>query len=177
MQKLDVWHLVWMADLVVGVLLLGVSFVIALCYRESSTFANFASIWGLFVGITGFLVTIDLLFETQRISRLTGTQAGVLEWTQTAEQGVYRLLLDKGLVRIYQLGPLSVGENFIGCTVLDAKGIVMRDVQVAQKDDGPLVTLYDLVDGASQEVALDDLLDDLRRKMAASGRHATAGQR
>ena len=57
MQKLDVWHVVWILVLVVGVVLLGLTLVIALGYRESSTFANFSSIWGLFVGLIGFIVT------------------------------------------------------------------------------------------------------------------------
>jgi hypothetical protein len=69
MQKLDVWHVVWVLALVVGVLLLGVTLVMALYHRESNAFANFASIWGLFVGLIGFIVTIYTLFETQRVSR------------------------------------------------------------------------------------------------------------
>jgi hypothetical protein len=69
MQKLDVWHVVWVLVLVVGVVLLGLTLVIALYQRESSTFANVASIWGLFVGLIGFIVTIYTLFETQRVSR------------------------------------------------------------------------------------------------------------
>ncbi len=69
MQKLDVWHVVWVLVLVVGVMLLGITLVIALYYREDSAFANVASIWGLFVGLIGFSVTIYTLFETQRVSR------------------------------------------------------------------------------------------------------------
>jgi hypothetical protein len=69
MQKLDVWHVVWVLVLVVGVLLLGVTLALAFYYSESSTFANVASIWGLFVGLIGFIVTIYTLFETQRVSR------------------------------------------------------------------------------------------------------------
>ncbi len=69
MQKLDVWHIVWVLVLVVGVVLLGLTLAIALGHRESSTFANVASIWGHFVGLIGFIVTIYTLFETQRISR------------------------------------------------------------------------------------------------------------
>jgi hypothetical protein len=69
MQKLDVWHLAWVLVLVVGGVLLSFTVVIALHYRESSTFGNFASIWGLCVGIIGFSVTIYTLFETQRLSR------------------------------------------------------------------------------------------------------------
>src|SRR5205809_601562 len=69
MQKVDVWHVVWLLVLMVGVLLLGLTLVIALYHRESSTFANVASIWGLFVGLIGFIVTIYTLFETQRVAR------------------------------------------------------------------------------------------------------------
>jgi ElaB/YqjD/DUF883 family membrane-anchored ribosome-binding protein len=69
MQKLDVWHVVWILVLVAGVLFLGLTLVIALYNRGSSSFANFASIWGLFVGLIGFIVTIYTLFETQRVSR------------------------------------------------------------------------------------------------------------
>src|SRR5947209_12455805 len=98
-----------------------------------------------------------------------GTQAGALKWTETPEIGVYRLMLDKGLVRIYQLGPMSVGENFVGCTVLNAQGIVLHDVQVPRKEGGFLVTLYDLVDGGFQETALDDLLAEVRSKMQENG--------
>ena len=108
---------------------------------------------------------------------LEGTQAGVLKWTDTPEKGVYRLLLDKGLVRIYQLGPMSVGENFVGCTVLDSKGTVLDDVQDPRKESGELVRLYDIVDGSFQEGALDDLLAELRMKMQNGSHHATAGQR
>jgi hypothetical protein len=108
---------------------------------------------------------------------LAGTQAGALQWTTTAEPGVYRLMLDKGLVRIYHLGPMSVGENFVGCTVLNSEGTVLHDVQVPRREGGPLVTLYDVVDGSFQETALDDLLAEVRMKMQDSSRRATAGQR
>jgi hypothetical protein len=108
---------------------------------------------------------------------VAGTQAGALEWTETAEQGVYRLMLDKGLVRIYRLGPMSVGENFVGCTVLDPKGTVLHDVQVPRREGGPLVTLYDFVEGSFQEGALEDLLAEVRMKMQEGGKRATAGQR
>jgi hypothetical protein len=108
---------------------------------------------------------------------LAGTQAGALKWTETPEKGVYRLMLDKGLVRIYHLGPMSVGENFVGCTVLDPKGTVLHDVQVPRREGGPLVALYDLVDGGFQEGALDELLAEVRMKMQDGGRRATAGQR
>jgi hypothetical protein len=106
-----------------------------------------------------------------------GTEAGALKWATTPEQGVYRLMLDKGLVRIYHLGPMSVGENFVGCTVLDSGGNVLHDVQVPRSEGGYLVTLYDLVDGSFQEGALDDLLAEVRMKMQDSSQRATAGQR
>jgi hypothetical protein len=106
---------------------------------------------------------------------LEGTQAGALQWTDTPEKGVYRLMLDKGLVRIYYLGPMSVGENFVGCTVLDQKGTVLHDVQVPRREGGSLVTLYDLVDGSFQEGALDELLAEVRKKMQDSSLRGTGG--
>jgi len=110
---------------------------------------------------------------------LMGTRTGALKWTETPEPGVYRLMLDKGLVRIYRLGPMSVGQNFVGCTVLDAKGNVLNDVQVPREDPerDHLVTLYDLVDGSFQQGALDDLLAEVRMKMEDRSRSSTAGQR
>jgi hypothetical protein len=108
---------------------------------------------------------------------LEGTQSGALKWAGTAEPGVYRLMLDKGLVRIYRLGPMSVGENFVGCTVLDSKGNVLDDVQEPRRESGELVRLYDLVDGGFQEGALDELLTEVRMKMQDSSRRAPAGQR
>ena len=108
---------------------------------------------------------------------LAGTQAGALKWTDTPEKGVYRLMLDKGLVRIYHLGPMSVGENFVGCTVLNPEGTVLHDVQVPRREGGFLVKLYDLVDGSSQEGALDDLLAEVRMKMQDGSQRAPAGQR
>jgi len=110
-------------------------------------------------------------------SLLEGTQAGAFKWTDTAEPGMYRLMLDKGLVRIYHIGPMSVGENFVGCTVLGPDGIVLHDVQVLRKEGGFLTTLYDLVNGSFQEGALDDLLAEVRKKLQDGNRHATAGQR
>jgi hypothetical protein len=86
-------------------------------------------------------------------------------------------MLDKGLVRIYHLGPMSVGDNFTGCTVLDPSGNVLHDVQAPRGQSGPLVKLYDLVDGSFQEGALDDLLAEVRMKLQESSRRATAGQR
>jgi hypothetical protein len=108
---------------------------------------------------------------------LIGTRDGIFKWTETAEPGVYRLMLDKGLVRIYHVGPLSAGEDFVGITVLDAKGKVLTDVQVPRQGADNLVALYDLVDGSFQQGALDDLLAEVRMKMQSHGRPATAGQR
>ena len=111
------------------------------------------------------------------LNLLEGTQAKALEWTETAEPGVYRLMLDKGLVRIYRLGPMTVGENFVGCTVLDSRGIVLYDVQDPRRESGYLVKLYDLVDGSFQQGALDDLLAEVRMKMQDNSRSAVVGQR
>lgn len=106
----------------------------------------------------------------------TGTQAGALKWTETPETGVYRLMLDKGLVRIYQIGPLSAGESFVGCTVLDQKGNVLQDVQVPRREGGSLVSLYDFVDGRFQEGALADLLAEVRMRVENGDRHATSAK-
>ncbi len=108
---------------------------------------------------------------------LTATRDGAFKWTETAEPGVYRLMLDKGLVRIYHVGPLSAGEDFVGITVLDAKGKVLTDVQVPRKESESLAALYDLVDGSFQQGALDDLVAEVHMKMQSHGRPATAGQR
>jgi hypothetical protein len=86
MQKLDVWHVVWVLVLVVGGALLVLTLAIALAYRENSTFANVASIWALFVGLIGFFVTIYTLFETQRVSRKA--QAEVQAATVEAQQAI-----------------------------------------------------------------------------------------
>lgn len=90
MQKSDFWHLVWVSVLVVAGGLLGITLLIALAYSNSSTFANVASIWGLFVGLIGFVVTIYTLFETQRISRSAQKEIQ----TKTAEA---QLAMDKTL--------------------------------------------------------------------------------
>jgi hypothetical protein len=108
---------------------------------------------------------------------LLATQDGTLKWAETAEPGVYRLMLDKGLVRIYHLGPASTDQAFIGITVLDAKGKVLTDVQVPRQGAENLVALYDLVEGSFQQGALDDLLAEVRMKMQSRGQPATAGQR
>lgn len=69
MPKQDVWHIVWVLVLVGCVLLLVLTFVIAVDHRDNTAFANIAGIWGLFVGLIGFAATIYTLFETQRVSR------------------------------------------------------------------------------------------------------------
>ncbi len=92
MQKPDVWHVLWVLVLVVGVVLLGVTLWIALSYRENGTFANVASIWGLFVGLIGFIVTIYTLFETQRVSRKA--QQEVQAATMAAQQAIQQAARD-----------------------------------------------------------------------------------
>jgi hypothetical protein len=103
---------------------------------------------------------------------LAGTQTGAFQWGQTPEPGVYRLMLDKGLVCVYRFGPDAVGG-----TVLGARGIVLHDVQVPRRERGTLVQLYDLVEANNQEGALDDLLAEVRIKMQESGRRVPAGQK
>jgi type VI protein secretion system component VasK len=87
MQK-DVWHVIWLLMLMVAVLLLGLTLVIALYHHDSSTFANVASIWGLFVGLIDFIVTIYTLFETQRVARKAQheIQAATLEAQQKIQE-------------------------------------------------------------------------------------------
>lgn len=108
---------------------------------------------------------------------LEGTQTGTLQWTETPEKGVYRLLLDKGLVRIYQMGLLSASENLVGCTVLNAEGIVLHDVQVPRREGGFLVALYDCVDEHFQENALNDLLAEIRTKLERGRQPVTAAKK
>ena len=97
---------------------------------------------------------------------LAGTRANAFQWTETPEPGVYRLMLKNGLVRIYRLSPTSVGDNFVCCTVLNSDGNVLHDVQTLRRDGGPLVDLYDLVDGSFQEGDMDELLAEVRSKLA-----------
>jgi hypothetical protein len=92
MNKQDRWHVVWMLVLVIGGLLLALTLVIAYAQRESSAFANFASIWGLFVGLIGFLVTIYTLFETQRVAR--DAQREVQRATVEAQQSIQSAVRD-----------------------------------------------------------------------------------
>jgi hypothetical protein len=108
---------------------------------------------------------------------LEGTRAGTLEWAETIEQGTYRLMFDKGLVRISRLGPMSAGDNFVGCIVLGASGNVLHDGQVSRKEGGDLVALYDLVDGGFQQGALDELLAEVRMKNQKGARPVPAGSR
>src|SRR5436309_564644 len=88
MHKLDVWHLAWVLVLVVGGVLLLVTLGIAYSQRENSTFANFASIGGLFVGLIGFSVTIYTMFETQRVSRKA--QQEIQTATVKAQQAIQK---------------------------------------------------------------------------------------
>jgi hypothetical protein len=99
---------------------------------------------------------------------LEGTRSGTFRWTLTPEKGVYRLMLDKGLVRISRFGRLTVSDNCVGCTVLNAAGSVLHDVQVPHSEGGFLVTLYDLVNGTFQEDAMDELLTEVRSKLSAA---------
>lgn len=101
-----------------------------------------------------------------------GTRSGTFKWSETAEPGVYRLMLDNGLVRISHCGPTAVGS-----TVLDARGTVIHDVQVPRREGEPLTALYDLVDGHIQEGALDELLAEVRTKVQTDGRQVPAGRR
>ena len=88
MQKWDGWYVAWILGPVVGVLFLVLALVFALYQREDSAFANFASIWGLFVGLIGFSVTIYTLFETQRVSRTA--QEEVQTATIEAQQAIQK---------------------------------------------------------------------------------------
>jgi hypothetical protein len=102
-----------------------------------------------------------------------GTRAGVLKWTSTPEKGMYRLLLDKGLVRIYQ----AKANLAVGCTVLNADGDVIHEEEIVRSDDLVLAKLYDQVERSLQETALDDLLAEVRMKVQKNGQSAPAGQR
>jgi hypothetical protein len=55
---------------------------------------------------------------------------------------------------------------------LNQQGIVLHDVQVARREGGSLVTLYDHVAGSFQDGALDDLLAEVRKKTQDITRHA-----
>jgi hypothetical protein len=88
MQKLDVWHVVWIFVVAISVVSLVGTLVFALFNREDSAFANFASIWGLFVGLIGFTVTIYTLFETQRTSRKA--QQEIQEATLGAQEAIQK---------------------------------------------------------------------------------------
>jgi hypothetical protein len=114
--------------------------------------------------------------ETLVYDLLMGTESGAFRWGRTPETGVYRLMLDKGLVRIYRLGPMTAGQTFVGCTVLNSGGDVLHDVQVPRGEGGRLVELYDRVDGELQE-GMDELLAEVRSRMQESGRRVPAGQK
>jgi len=88
MQKWEVWHLKWVFVLTGTLVLLGLTLAMALYNRESGSFANVASIWGLCVGLIGFGVTIFTLFETQRVSRKAQQeiQAATIEAQQAIQK-------------------------------------------------------------------------------------------
>ena len=81
---------------------------------------------------------------------LLATRDGTLKSTETAEPGVYRLMLEKGLVRIYHLGPPSTDQTFVRITILDAKGKLLTAVQVPRQGAENLAALYDLMHGRFQ---------------------------
>jgi hypothetical protein len=87
MDKPDVWHLVWIIVLILGGVLLALGFFFALLYREESETANFASIWGIWVALIGFALTIYTMIETQRASRKAQreVQAATIEAQQKIE--------------------------------------------------------------------------------------------
>ncbi len=88
MPKLDVPNIVWILVLVFYLVLVLVWLVIAYIWRESSLFANFASIGGLGVGLFGFVATLYTLFETQRVSR--NAQQEIQTATLKAQQEIQR---------------------------------------------------------------------------------------
>jgi hypothetical protein len=105
---------------------------------------------------------------------LMGAASGAFRWTRTPEPGVYRLMLDKGLVRIYHLSR-EPGRSSVGCTVLNAGGDVLHDVQVPGDEGGQLVQLYDHVEVQLQQ-DMDELLTEVRNKLERSRPAALAGQ-
>ena len=66
---MDRWQIFWVSALAVGVILFVVGFGFALAYRGESEWANFASIWGIWVRIIGFILTLYALADTRRVSR------------------------------------------------------------------------------------------------------------
>jgi len=88
MGRVDLWHLIWIVVLILGIILLAGTFFIALYYRESGQTANFSSIWGLWVGIIGFALTIYTMFETQRATRKAqqAVQAATVEAQRAIEK-------------------------------------------------------------------------------------------
>jgi ElaB/YqjD/DUF883 family membrane-anchored ribosome-binding protein len=86
MQKLDVWHTLWLLALVVGLVFLAVGFRQALAYRDVGETANFSSIWGLWVALIGFGLTIYTMIETQRAARKA--QREVQAATVEAQQAI-----------------------------------------------------------------------------------------
>ena len=90
MRKLDVWHTLWLLALVVGLVILGIGFWQALAYRDVGETANFSSIWGLWVTLIGFGLTIYTMIETQRAARKAQreVQAATLDAQQKIETSV-----------------------------------------------------------------------------------------
>ncbi len=82
----------------------------------------------------------------------------------TSEQGLYRLLLDEGLVRVARA---QSGEAF-SLTVLNKEGIPVVDTgYVPQHHFGGLVEFFNLVQRSAQEGALESILREVRRKSQA----------
>jgi len=96
---------------------------------------------------------------------LSGTLAGIFRWADTAEDGIYQLLLDEGFVRIYRLAVLE-GEYLIFFTVSSRDEIILCDVSVPGKESNPLVELYNFVNDHRWD-DLDDLLAEVRTKVGA----------
>ncbi len=63
------WHYKWILAGIGGGFFLLLGFILAYLFRDTTQTANFASIWGLWVSLIGFAVTIYTLIETQKISQ------------------------------------------------------------------------------------------------------------
>lgn len=90
------------------------------------------------------------------------TRAGALRWALTSFDGVYRLRLEKGLVRLHPI------EADVGCVVLDARGETLLEVRESRHERGALVRLYDLVAETIGNGAMEDLLREVRGKLQAN---------
>lgn len=83
---MQTFHYKWiLAGIAAGVFLV-LGFVLAYGFRETGETANFSSIWGLWVSLIGFALTIYSLYEVQRASRQA--QEKVAESVHRAEQTV-----------------------------------------------------------------------------------------